>query len=60
MRSLAGRTARLITVELSSGHMHDDVRLATAGSVPLALYNWSGGVVPTAEEIAARLATDIR
>lgn len=60
LRELAGRTARLITVELSSGHMHDDVRLATAGAVPLALYNWCGGVVPTAEEIAARLAAEIR
>jgi 2-oxoisovalerate ferredoxin oxidoreductase alpha subunit len=58
--SLAARTARIVTVELSSGHMFDDVRLAVANRVPTSLYNWSGGIVPTAEEIAARLEQEIR
>ena len=58
--SLVGRAARIVTVELSTGQMFDDVRLALAGRVPASLYNWSGGLVPTAEEIAARLEKEIR
>ena len=60
IRSLANRAARIVTVELSSGHMHEDVRLAVANRIPSDLYNWSGGVVPTAEEIASRLEKEIR
>jgi pyruvate/2-oxoacid:ferredoxin oxidoreductase alpha subunit len=60
IRALAGRASRIVTVELSSGHMFDDVRLATSERVPLSLYNWSGGLVPTAEEVASRLETEIR
>ncbi len=57
VQSLAARTHRLVTVELSSGHLFDDVRLAANGRGNLGLYQWSGGVVPTAEEIAERLAS---
>jgi pyruvate/2-oxoacid:ferredoxin oxidoreductase alpha subunit len=60
LRSLAGQMERMVTVELSSGHMHEDVRLALGESVPVSLYSWSGGVVPTAEEIADRLQHEIR
>ena len=60
IESLAGRTSRIVTVELSSGHMHEDVRLAVGNRIPTSLYNWSGGVVPTAEEIAGRLEKEIR
>lgn len=60
LEELAGRTARMVTVELSSGHLHADVRLAVCGRTPLALYHWSGGVVPTAEELAIRLESEIR
>jgi 2-oxoisovalerate ferredoxin oxidoreductase alpha subunit len=60
IESLAARTARIVTVELSSGHMHEDVRLAVGSRVPTSLYNWSGGMVPTAEEIAERLEKEIR
>lgn len=57
--SLIGRVARIVTVELNSGHMFDDVRLAVAERVPTSLYNWSGGLVPTTEEIAERLEKEI-
>jgi pyruvate/2-oxoacid:ferredoxin oxidoreductase alpha subunit len=60
IKSLVGRVSRIVTVELSSGHMFDDVRLATGERAPLSLYHWSGGVVPTAEEIAERLQQEIR
>jgi pyruvate/2-oxoacid:ferredoxin oxidoreductase alpha subunit len=59
VEALAGRVARLVTVELNSGHMFEDVRLATGGRAPTSLYSWSGGMVPTAEEIAARLTREI-
>lgn len=59
VRALAGRVARLVTVELNSGHMFEDVRLAVAERVATSLYSWSGGIVPTAEEIAGRLAKEI-
>ena len=60
LQSLTGRTSRIVAVELSSGHMFDDVRLSIAERTPVSLYNWSGGVVPTAEEIAERLEKEIR
>lgn len=60
IHELAGRTARIITVELSSGHLHEDVRLAAGNRTTTSLYSWSGGIVPTAEEIAERFEKDIR
>lgn len=60
LAELAGRTARIVTVELSAGQMFADVRLAAGGRTPLSLYSWTGGVVPTAEEIADRLEAEIR
>jgi pyruvate/2-oxoacid:ferredoxin oxidoreductase alpha subunit len=60
IKSAAARASRVVTVELSSGHMHEDVRLAVCERAPLSLYNWSGGVIPTAEEIAERLQKEIR
>lgn len=56
---IGARVARIIAVELSQGQMYQDVRLALADRVPSSLYQWSGGVVPTAEEIAARLEREI-
>jgi len=60
LRLLAGRVQRVVTVELSSGQMHEDVRLAAGERVPTSLYSWTGGVVPTAEEIAERLQKEIQ
>ena len=46
------RTARMfLTVELSSGQMHEDVRLALEGRKPAELYTRVGGNVPSAEEL---------
>ncbi|MGE5487507.1 MAG: 3-methyl-2-oxobutanoate dehydrogenase subunit VorB [bacterium] len=51
IRRLA-RTARMfLTVELSWGQMHEDVRLALEGRRPAELYTRVGGNVPSAEEL---------
>ncbi len=44
-------------VELSNGQMVEDVRLATAGKVPVDFYGRVGGNVPSVEEIQAQLVT---
>lgn len=45
-------TARaFLTVELNTGQMVDDVRLAVAGRCPVSFFGHSGGVVSTQEEV---------
>lgn len=41
----------ILTVEMSCGQMVDDVRLAVNGSLPVAFYGRSGGIIPVPEEI---------
>lgn len=43
--------AMIHVVELSTGQMVEDVRLAVAGRSPVEFYGRSGGVVPSVEEI---------
>ena len=43
---------REITVEISAGQMHEDVRLAVNGMKPTDFYGKPGSYTPTAEEIA--------
>ncbi len=42
----------LLTVEMSLGQMHQDVRIVNEGKRNLAFYGRAGGVVPEADEIA--------
>lgn len=56
---LAGRVTKMIAAELSCGQMVRDVQLAVAGRVPVELYNWMGGRIPSTEEIVQRLMEDI-
>ena len=65
LRELAGHARVFATVEMSTGQMVDDVRLALNGRRPVEFYGRCGGVVPSAEEvldfvagIAARLANE--
>ena len=44
-----------MVVELSTGQMVEDVRLALNGKVPVEFYGRVGGNVPSAEEIHAEL-----
>jgi pyruvate/2-oxoacid:ferredoxin oxidoreductase alpha subunit len=55
IRALARRTAAFLTVELSTGQMVDDVRLAVEGRKPVEFYGRVGGNVPSAEEILSVL-----
>lgn len=59
LASLAEHVSKIVTVELSMGQMFEDVQLIVAGRTPVSLYKYSGGVVPTAEEIATRLEKEI-
>ncbi len=50
---------KIIAAEMSSGQMVRDVRLAVEGEVPVDLYNWMGGRIPSTDEIVERLENDI-
>jgi pyruvate/2-oxoacid:ferredoxin oxidoreductase alpha subunit len=52
---LAEKSRFLLTVELSTGQMVEDVRLAAAGIAPVHFYGRSGGVLPEVGEILERI-----
>jgi len=51
LRELADRVAGMLAVELSTGQMVEDVRLASEGRCPVGFYGRQGGMVPSAEEV---------
>ena len=51
IRRLAPEVKGFMVVELSTGQLVDDVRLALDGRRPVEFYSRVGGVVPTAEEV---------
>ncbi len=51
LASLAARVEKVLCVELSTGQMVEDVRLAVSGRVPVELYGRVGGNVPSVEEV---------
>jgi 2-oxoisovalerate ferredoxin oxidoreductase alpha subunit len=51
----AERCRKVLVVEMSTGQMVEDVRLAVNGRVPVELYSRVGGNVPSAEEVHAQL-----
>jgi pyruvate/2-oxoacid:ferredoxin oxidoreductase alpha subunit len=55
IRDLARRAGAFAVVELSTGQMVDDVRLALEGRTPVEFYGRVGGNVPSAEEVLAWL-----
>jgi 2-oxoglutarate/2-oxoacid ferredoxin oxidoreductase subunit alpha len=60
VEELAGRVQSLLVVEMNTGQMLEDVRLAVQGRVPVEFYGRLGGVVPFPDEILneiQRLAT---
>jgi len=44
-----------LTVEMSTGQMIEDVRLAVNGAAPVEFFGRTGGVVPTSEEIFEKI-----
>ena len=51
----AAQAQRVLTVEMSTGMLVEDVRLAVNGKVPVELYSRVGGNVPSVEEVHAEL-----
>lgn len=44
-----------LSVEMNMGQMVEDVRLVSAGRVPVEFYGRTGGVIPTPEEVLAKI-----
>ncbi len=57
LRETAQHVKSVMAVELSTGMMVDDVKLALNGSVPVEFYGRAGGNVPTPEEISAQVTS---
>jgi pyruvate/2-oxoacid:ferredoxin oxidoreductase alpha subunit len=51
----AGAAVQVMVVELSTGQMVEDVRLAMNGAMPVEFYGRQGGHIPSAEECQADL-----
>jgi 2-oxoisovalerate ferredoxin oxidoreductase alpha subunit len=51
IRRLSRRSKAFAVVELSTGQLRDDVRLALEGRAPVEFYSRVGGNVPSAEEV---------
>lgn len=48
---LTGKLKGILTVELNSGQMVEDVRLAVNGKVPVEFYGRFGGAIPSPEDV---------
>ncbi|HWR35253.1 MAG TPA: 3-methyl-2-oxobutanoate dehydrogenase subunit VorB [Clostridia bacterium] len=55
----ASKCQKVMVVELSTGQMVEDVRLAVNGAVPVEFYGRVGGNVPSVEEIYAELCSRV-
>lgn len=55
IRDLADGAKSLLVVEMNSGQMLDDVRLAVSGETPVEFYGRMGGVVPFPDEILTEI-----
>ncbi|MCL2878017.1 MAG: 3-methyl-2-oxobutanoate dehydrogenase subunit beta, partial [Acidobacteria bacterium] len=53
LRQIAGKVYGILVMELSSGQLVEDVRLYTGGITPVQLLRRTGGMMPTAEEVAS-------
>jgi pyruvate/2-oxoacid:ferredoxin oxidoreductase alpha subunit len=51
----AAKVKSVLVVEMSTGQMVEDVRLAINGKVPVEFYGRCGGVVPSVAEVHAQL-----
>ncbi|MCD8173390.1 MAG: 3-methyl-2-oxobutanoate dehydrogenase subunit VorB [Alistipes sp.] len=51
IRELAGRVKGILTVEMSTGQMVEDVRLSAGCAVPVEYYGRYGGMIPTPGEV---------
>jgi pyruvate/2-oxoacid:ferredoxin oxidoreductase alpha subunit len=59
LRETAEHVKSVLTVELSTGMMVDDVKLALNGKLPVEFYGRAGGNVPSVEEITAQVLSHL-
>ncbi len=52
----ADKVKGFLSVELSMGQMIEDVRLASSCKKPVLLCNRTGGMIPTPEEVLAKIS----
>ena len=55
MRAIADRVQSFISVELNMGQMIEDIKLATECTKPVYLCNRTGGMIPSPEEVLAKI-----
>jgi 2-oxoglutarate ferredoxin oxidoreductase subunit alpha len=60
LQELAGQVQAMMSVELNSGQMVEDVRLAVQGRVPVHFFGRMGGMVPTPEDVVHQLETQMQ
>ena len=51
----ASHVKRFLSVEMNMGQMIDDIRLVSAGRVPVSFYGRTGGIIPTPAEVLAKI-----
>ena len=59
-KAAADKCKAFISVELSMGQMIEDVQLATECKVPVTLCNRAGGMIPTPEEVYAKIVAMVK
>lgn len=60
LNKLADQMKLMLTVELNSGQMVEDVRLSVSGKVPVEFYGRLGGMLPNPDEIVDKLENLIK
>jgi 2-oxoglutarate ferredoxin oxidoreductase subunit alpha len=55
LRRIAGRVQTILVVEMNSGQMVEDVRLAVEGRTPVHYHGRMGGIIPSPEEILGKI-----
>lgn len=60
LRELAEQVYGVLTVEMNSGQMVEDVRLGVEGRCPVEFYGRMGGIIPSPEEIVNALGTFVQ
>jgi 2-oxoglutarate ferredoxin oxidoreductase subunit alpha len=55
LRELRDQVSGVLVVEMNSGQMVEDVRLAIEGRVPVDFYGRMGGIIPSPEEVLEHL-----
>lgn len=60
LNEIAGRTRKMLVVEMNLGQMVEDVRLAVEGKTQVFFYGRSGGMVPTPGEVFEKAETVLK